>query len=99
MRGLRTQENTKFLEFFKQVQAAAAKKNAVFFLDSGEGNQFENETIECEDLSGWLIPNDKSEEFEKLFNVNDKIIDKWNEFCTFVSWRMDGESLIVTFEE
>lgn len=99
MRGLRTQENTKFLEFFKQVQAAAAKKNAVFFLDSGEGNLFENETIECEDLSGWLIPDDKAEEFEETFMANNEIKDKWNEFGTFVSWRMDGESLIVTFEE
>ena len=55
MVGLRTQENMKFLAFFKLVQEAASELNSVFFLDSGEGNLFKDDNIECEDLSGWLI--------------------------------------------
>lgn len=99
MVGLRTQENTKFLAFFKQVQNAASEKNCVFFLDCGEGNQFENDIIECEDLSGWLIPNDKSEEFERAFRSNDKIPAKWNEFGIYVSWKMEGTNISILFDE
>ena len=40
MLGLRTQENNKFINFFKLVQDEASKANKVFFLDFGE----------CEDI-------------------------------------------------
>ena len=39
--GLRTQENSKFLSFWKIVQEEASKRDSVFFLDSGEGNEIE----------------------------------------------------------
>ena len=52
MRGLRTQEGEKFERFFALVQKEALKQSCVFFLDSGEGHIFENESMEYSDLSG-----------------------------------------------
>lgn len=67
MQGLRKQESEKFNNFFELVQHEAAKKGNVFFCDCGQGNVFENNTFECEDLCGWLIPQEKANDFEKLF--------------------------------
>ena len=42
MLGLRTQETNKFILFFELVQEKAKEKESVFFLDSGDGNEFRN---------------------------------------------------------
>ena len=70
MKGLRTQESEKFLKFFAMVQAEAERRNAVFFADCGEGRVFENDSMECEDMSGWLIPKAEEKIFEPLFMSN-----------------------------
>lgn len=67
MRGLRKSEGDKFEKFFKKVQEEAKMKDAVFFLDCGQGKQYEDEEIECEDMWGWLIPEEMVSEFEPLF--------------------------------
>ena len=56
MQGLKTQEGNKFIAFFKLIQEEARKRHSVFFLECGEGNEFETAHIEGEDLRGWLIP-------------------------------------------
>lgn len=67
MLGLRKPEGKKFERFFEIVQSEAKKKGFVFFLDSAQGKFFENEQLECEDLCGWLIPEEEAAAFEKLF--------------------------------
>lgn len=85
MQGLRTQETSKFLKFFAIVQDAAQKKNCVFFLDAGDGRDFENDTLEGEDLMGWLIPKDKVFDFEKEWKQND-VSDDWSDYFVWAVW-------------
>lgn len=98
MLGLRTQENFKFLRFWNIVQAEARKVNKTFFLDCGEGNEFENESIECENLSGWLIPDERLQEFQSLFLANQPITEKWEEYLVFVIWKFQNNRVIIDFE-
>lgn len=84
MQGLRQQESQKFEKFFQMVQDEAKKKGCVFFLDCGLGNVFEDDNIECEDLSGWLIENNKVHEFERIF-VEDLETDDFDEaYCSVI---------------
>ena len=96
MRGLRTQEGKKFELFFSLVQAEAQKHKAVFFVDSGEGHQFENEEMECEDLFGWLIPEKRVKEFEEVFQS--KVGDDWDDFTCFANWHEKAGIITVTFD-
>ena len=85
MQRLRTQETNKFLAFFAIVQDAAEKKGCVFFLDAGDGRDFETETLEGEDLMGWLIPKDKLSAFEKEWQKGD-VSDDWSDFYVWAIW-------------
>ena len=98
MVGLRTQENSKFLKFWDIVQAEARKQKKTFFLDCGEGHDFENETIECEDLSGWLIPDNQLQEFQELFLSRRDIGVEWEDEIAFAIWQIKDNKIIVTFE-
>ena len=97
MRGLRTQEDEKFIKFFEIVQEAANKKNSVFFGDSGEGNDIITPEFEGEDLFGWLIPNEKADEFEKQFNAFN-VSSKWDPFLIFANWYRDQNEIKIEFE-
>ena len=97
MVGLRKQENSKFLKFWQMVQNLANKADKTFFLDCGEGNEFADDNIECENLSGWLVPNDKVKEFDKLFK-SDKVDEKWENCVSFVRWEFAGNELKISFE-
>lgn len=55
MQVFRGKESDKFISFLNLVQAEAAKHDAVFFVENGEGEIFENDEMECEDLFGWFI--------------------------------------------
>ena len=57
-----TVEDDKFLAFVEDV---AKKEGKVFILDSGEGNEFfdEDNQLDVEDLSGWLIHEKQRNEF------------------------------------
>lgn len=98
MVGLRTQENSKFLKFWSIVQAAASKIGKTFFLDCGEGNEYEDDKIECETLSGWLIDNNKVNEFEKLFVNQEPIGEEWQDFTVFVDWKKENGEIKVKFD-
>lgn len=95
--GLKTQESDKFKLFFQIVQQTAAKNNCVFFLDAGDGRDFETETLEGEDLMGWLIPREKVSEFEPLWK-EDAVSDEWTDFFTWAIWSNDN-GLTVKFEQ
>lgn len=85
MQGLRTQETNKFVKFFAIVQDAAEQKDCVFFLHAGDGRDFETETLEGEDLMGWLIPKEKVPDFEKEWNKDD-VSDDWSDFFVWAIW-------------
>ena len=97
MQGLRTQEGIKFERFFSLVEEEAKKKNAVFFLDSGEGNDFENNDMEGENLSGWLIQNNKTNEFETAY-IDRADLSKWIDCYAWASWENKGGEIIVNIE-
>lgn len=92
MEGLRTQENIKFEHFFKLVQDNARSKKCTFFLDCGEGNEFETSDMEGEDLCGWLIPDDLKDEFLSEWESN--ISDKWSDFICWVFWEKNRDNTI-----
>ena len=43
MVGLRTNESKKFIKFFEIVQATARRQGCVYYLDAGDGRDFEND--------------------------------------------------------
>ena len=98
MKGLRTLENDKFNKFFELVQKEAKKQDSVFFLDCGGGNLFENASFECEDLFGWLIPQEKVNEFENLFLNQSSKQHEFDDFYCSVDFEIidDNVSIIIT---
>lgn len=96
MRGLRTQENTKFKNFFSLVQQKAYENKKVFFLDSGQGNEFSTDTIEGEDLCGWLIPEKDVSVFEKKWKAF-KALDEWEDYFVYVDVSYVDEVLKIQF--
>lgn len=74
MQGLRMRESSKFLEFFKIVQKRAKETGHIYFLDTGEGHELITDELDCEDLSGWLIPNAKVKNFEKMIG---RLMNGW----------------------
>lgn len=97
MKGLRTQESTKFNAFFALIQEAAKENNAVFFADAGDGNDFETPSMEGENMMGWLIPEGKVKEFEPLWKSSD-VDDTWTDFFTWAVWTRNGDDIKIAFE-
>ena len=98
MRGLKTQEGKKFERFFSMVQQEAAKKNAVFFLECGEGHDFETDQLEGEDLRGWLIPNNQAGRFEKEW-MNGSPGDEWAGRIAWATWSGSEAAPTITIEQ
>ena len=98
MQGLRKPESEKFNRFFSLIQTEAKKQNAVFFADAGDGNDFETELMEGENMMGWLIPSDKVNEFEPLWKKSD-VDDSWIDFFRWATWSRYGTSIKIAFEE
>ena len=95
MRGLKTNEGKNFENFFQLVQMEARKEKCVFFLYSDEENNKNTEKMEIADLSGWLIPETKADEFEKIWknSQHNAELENWSEqFFVFAFWtEADGE--------
>lgn len=96
MIGLRTQETEKFNRFFAMIQAAAEKRGAVFFADSGDGNDFETETMEGEDMMGWLIPKEKAKEFQPLWEAS-KVDSSWSDYFGWALWKKSQDNVLIHF--
>ena len=96
MKGLKTRESSKFERFFGIVQTTAALLDAVFFLEAGDGRDFVTETLEGEDLQGWLIPKEKEEEFFKVWD-KDEVGEEWDDFFGFAIWEQDKDAVKVKF--
>ena len=98
MQGLRTQESDRFRHFFSLVQAEAEKRDAVFFLQAGDGNDYETDDLECEDLMGWLIPKDKIPEFEPIWKAF-QVMDDWTDYFQWAEWYVEDGAVHVQFKE
>lgn len=96
MQGLRTQENDKFLKFWKLVRTTAQEQNKEFFADCGEGREFFLEDMEGEDIRGWLIPSYKAKEFEKQW-MNDETLDEWIDYICWAEWEENSGKITVSF--
>ncbi len=101
MQGLRKQENPEFAKYWEIVQSKANDLQSIYFLDAGEGREYFGDGIEAEDVSGWLIPKNKADEFKLLWdNRSDKLFDdEWDEFYVFAEWQVGKDnSLSVEFK-
>lgn len=98
MRGLRKPEGKKFDAFFRLVQHEAEKRNAVFFLDCGEGRDFETDSIEGEDLRGWLIPSEKADTFEKEWLTGNPA-DEWANEIAWAIWSGSAQKPTVEIKQ
>ena len=97
MRGLKTQEGSKFEAFFAIVQQEAEKTHSVFFLDCGEGREFSYENIEGEDLRGWRVPEEKATQFEQEW-LRGEPSDEWEDNIEWAVWNLPLTNLTVSFK-
>ena len=97
MLGLRTQENSEFIKFFKLVQDEAKKLNKVFFLDFGQCDDIEFKGMEVDSLFGWLIPDEDVEKFNTEF-IKKSNLSKWDEYFTWAIPRIIDNKLNIVFE-
>ncbi len=88
----------KFDSFMKIVQKEAAKNNKCFFINSGEGHDFETETMEGEDLFGWLIPIARKKEFISEKSSSSFQADKWESFEIFAIWSERDGNISIEFK-
>lgn len=79
--------NEKEKNFWNLIQEEAQKLKGSFFMDSGEGHDINKDKYEGEDFSGWLIPNERTEEFEKDWTQGKENDDKWDSFYRFAEWK------------
>lgn len=97
MIGLRVKETEKFLRFFELVQKEAEKIGCVFFLDAGLGDTVIGEVYECESAFGWLLPKDKSAEFELFFMKNSKEQHEYDDYYYTMEYEITSEGIIIRF--
>ena len=100
MRGLPEPEGDKFLRFFTLVQEAAKEQGAIFFLETGDGHDFENDEMEGEALFGWLVPEAEADEFEAIWQKNPhdlKALGKWYGVLGFAEWEKVDGKIKITF--
>ena len=97
MQGLKTQESNNFIQFFERVQDAANKINRVFFLECEDGNDSQIDGLDVCDLQGWLIPEDRVDEFEAVWK-KDEVDDEWTDFFVFMNCEKGRNGLEIKFE-
>ena len=97
MKGLKTQENDKFIRFFELVQQEASKQRAVFYADAGDGHSVITEQMECEDMMGWLIPTEKADEFEEQWRES-KVSEDWSDYYVWAVWKIEDAAVQIAFE-
>lgn len=91
------EENKKFNRFWDLIQEAAAKENAKFFMDAGEGNELITEEFEGENFSGWLVPTNIAKSFEHDWKMKNAHKDVWDEFYCYAEWKEEKELIKIEF--
>lgn len=88
------------LNFFSIVQEAASALGKVFYFWSFEGNDLFTDGLDGGDMSGWLVPPERADEFEAAWKVSDQLIpeDLYDGF-TIARWSGSPEGGIrIRFE-
>ena len=67
-----------------------------FFLDSGDGNEFETEIMEGENLQGWLVPKSQAATFAQLWEMGEED-DSWVDFYCWAEWCNINGKICVQF--
>ena len=103
IRGIRTAADLAdagFVSFFRIVQDAAARAGGVFFLWSGEGHELIDDELDGEDLSGWLVPFERADEFELKWLARPcQIGDDFDDDAAFARWSKDSSgNIAIDFE-
>lgn len=92
MRGLRMQESDNFNRYWELIQESAAKCGCIFFGFAGEGRDFEQDNMEGEDFSGWLVPTECANDFETAWNEKMFSMFETDYDFVFAEWEeIDGE--------
>jgi len=86
-----------YLEFVIQESLKIGKR---FYIDSGEGREFDDPTTgwNIEDLSGWLIEPSEEERFLRAYKA--KAVDDEDEFddnYIFAIWSLENGDLKISF--
>ena len=72
--------------FTRLIEQSADELNKIFIQDSGEGRDFETETMYLEDVSGWLCPKDTPKQCQRN--------DEW--YC-FAEWQIENDIVKINF--
>jgi len=80
------------------IQNAAKVRNSCFFIDCGEGREFENDDMYLMDMSGWLIPNDLVNIFLDVPKPH-RWNDEWSKYFCFAEWRQINNDIFIEFNE
>lgn len=88
---------TKEDNFWNFIQSEAQKHGSAFFLSSGEGRDFETETMKGEDYFGWLIPLGKVNEFRRD-SQSETLLNSWNKYQKFVIWENNNGKISIEFK-
>lgn len=100
MLGLRTQrdnDDKEFCRFFEVVQQAASEQGCVFFLDTAECRMGTIGDIDCEELSGWLVPNEKVDDFKKVWEAWGDVDGDFNDLFCFTEWSDNNGAVRIEF--
>lgn len=103
MQGIRyasTLNDKPFMRYFSLVQDAAREQGCVFFVDCGEGHDLITDEIDCQDLSGWLVPADAVADFEPMWRSEDwdELTNEQDDFMVTAVWSGTPENISVRFE-
>ena len=86
---------TKEERFFNLIKEAASAKKCVFFMDCGEGRELIDDLYDGEDLSGWLIPEERAGEFLGVRKKDQEWEnDCWMEFFCYAEWSKDEKGKV-----
>lgn len=103
MLGLKTQESLKFNRFWQLIQDTARNFGCVLFGFAGEGRDFETPTMEGEDFSGWLVPSQEVNAFERdwVKSTDADFLEKKHPNAKFVFslWKKSDTDISVEFKE
>lgn len=95
-------EDGRFLRFLNIVEESAARQGRIFFVDAAEGHDFIGESIDCCDLSGWLIAPEDVEVFEGPWRDDtEEFQDMFTDEMCMAIWSGDPfrpETIVVSFE-
>ncbi|MBE6856844.1 MAG: hypothetical protein E7500_05380 [Ruminococcus sp.] len=88
---------TKDERFNALVAKRAKERNCIFFVNNGEGREFETDLMSGEDLFGWLIPMSSCDEFRKEF-ITGSVSGKWEDFQCFAIWNENNGNIFIDFK-